>query len=251
MPDTFTIDDSQQQALFAKFREYKLFNSREIPELLVHQGKEFSEDCFLLTPRADAQKIQNDVLSHAPQFIRAPKGFAQKIASTDSQVDDTVTKAARESRRVEADKLFAGATRRHKESRKKFIQRLHQERPEQAKKFVRSIRMTLGEQIKAAIIFRQHHIGSVAASWLNAMRKLGSKMNAAKSRPNKIYSDVAIIEGASPCVIVANKGPGVAKLARETGFISAALQHRIYDMQVYINKKRSQLATIFNPHGDK
>lgn len=251
MPDNFGIDDKEMQAFAKRFREYTMFNSREIPELLIKQGKDFSEECFIQTPRADAGQIDSKVRSISPAFKRAPKGFAQKVASTDSTVTDEATKAKRKERQLAAEKLYAGATRRHKESRKKFVRRLHAERPDQAEKFVNAIRLTIGEQVKAAIIFRQHHIGSVAASWLNAMRKLGSKMRAAKSRPNRIYSDVMIVEGGNPSVTIANKGPGVAKLARSSGFINIALRNRVADMQVYINRKRAELATVFNPKGNR
>lgn len=251
MPNNFGVDDREVNAFLEKFREYTKYNSREIPELLVKQAKEFTEECFLLTPRADAGAIISKVQGISPVFKRAPEGFAKKIAASDSTVNDPATKAARKVRKEEADKLFAGATRRHKESRKKFIQRVHSERPEQAKRFTNSIRLTLAEQVKAAIIFRTRHIGSVAASWLNAMRKLGSKMRAAKANPNKIYSDVLIVDGGNPSVTIANKAPGIAKMAQKTGFVNQAFRNRVKDIQVYIDRKKSELVTIFNRTGSR
>lgn len=245
------VDTSEMDAFAERFREYARYNKRDLPVLLVKQGKEFAEECFLQTPRASASEIDAKVTAISPVFKRAPKGFAGKIAATDSSVTDDITKRQRKARRDAFIELTGGVVRRHKESRKKAFQRAQSEKPAEAIAYAQALHLTLAEQVKAAIIFRTRHIGATASSWLNAMRKLGSKMNAVKSNPNKFYSDVLIVEGDNPSVTIANNAPGIVKLAERTGFVRNALLARIDDMQVYINRKRAELATIFNPRGDK
>jgi len=253
MPNVANIDAgvSALEAFDKKFREYMTLNPRELEELLRKQAKELAENCFLLTPRAEKAVIAAKLESLGPQFKRAPQGFARKFAAKDQSVKDAVTKIRRQERRKAFKAL--GVIRRPNESMRAAHNRAAMNMPETYAKFVATAKLTLEEERKAALLYRSRAIGALASSWLAAMKALGSKMAASQHDRNQSrpLSSVQVSSGAhsNPFIHILNEANGMVKIAQQSGFVSAALIATIKNMQTYIDRKKREFATVFNPTG--
>jgi GrpB-like predicted nucleotidyltransferase (UPF0157 family) len=229
-----------------RFEEYLRYTSKTIPEAIQHHAKEVVEAIFILTPRASAAVIRAKLESLGWKFKRAPKSYAKRFAGRSTDAD---SKAADAERKRILDKL--NVRRKPNQKRADAMRAALAANPEIAQAFKKAERLTLGEQRDAAYNFRVSKIGSMAASWIPAMRKLKSRMNVAgpekrvKQRP---MSSVEILDGGAYVRIV-NKMSGIVGLAERIGFIDAAFEMRNADMQEYIQRKMREGISILNPSG--
>lgn len=230
-----------------KFEEYKRYTSKTCVEAIAHHAKETVEAIFILTPRASAAVIKAKLDSLGWRFIRAPKGYAKKFKGRDSSSD---TKAATALRQKILSEL--NVRRKPNQSKADAMRLALDANPELAQAFKKAERLTLAEQKNAAYNFRVAHIGAMASSWIPAMRQLGSKMKVAGGSDKRVkmrpMSSLEIADEGKTIRIV-NQMNGIVALAERTGFVEAGFVMRERDMQVYINRKMREGATIFNPSG--
>jgi len=59
--------------------EMNRYTTKLLPDLIAHQAKEFADDCFLATPRANVAEIKAKLDSLGYRFIRAPVAYANRI----------------------------------------------------------------------------------------------------------------------------------------------------------------------------
>lgn len=250
----YTIDFSTQQGgavfdrLAEKFTEYLRYTSKSMGEAVQHHAKEVTEQMFLLTPRAVASVIRAKLESLGWRFKRAPKGYAAKFRNKVGGSANAEVKAKR-------SELWSklNVVRKPRQKQTDAIREAMAANPEVAQAFRKANRLTLEEQRAAAYNFRVGHIGSMAASWIPALKLLGSKMRIAaeerkidaKQRPKSSVE----IRDAGKFIRVTNRQNGLVALALRTGFIDGAFAARRADMEVYIARKQREGMTIFNPSG--
>lgn len=198
------------QDLVNRFHEYVSYGSKEMPELIAHQGKEFADDLFKATPVAKASEIAAKVRS---------LGWRVKRPGID--------------RRMNMRKIHHAM----KPLRRAMI-------------IANSGRGNLEEFQNSIIKIRSARIGAMRAGWIPAMQKLGSKLNVAAGAHRKNIGRVELqLTGPNPRIIIVNGMPGILAVNAKHNIVGRAIHARIIDMEVYIERQKRKRATIFNPSG--
>lgn len=233
------------QALVDMFAEYAKVNPRELPELLKKQGAELAGNLYLLTPRADKTEIQLVTENRGGRFIRAPRAFAQKVGpkakayfkANASQVEATARKQRNKAKRI-------NKRRAKLETKAAYLPKLGRV-SENATGLRKGL--TLTEEKYAATQLRLGRRGALAASFVPAMKQLGSKLKVSKKAANRAaeypQSKVLLTGNAQSFEVdIVNTAPGVSKVNRSSRFVDKAIYKTVDNMRVYRDRKRKEMA---------
>jgi hypothetical protein len=258
MADKLQYASQAGKALVSMFADYAKLNPRELPELMKKQGGELAGNLYRLTPAASKTEIQQQLESLGPRFIRAPRSFALKVGpKAKAYFKANASKVERKARlgRKKAAKL----NKIRGNLSAVIAEQLEEVSPNKFKvgrgknaTFTTGLRqgLTLTEEKFAALKIRMARRGALAASWVPALRALGSKMKvaaAAAGKASEYPQSQALFYGDPDAITVdiINTAPGIAEENDKTHFVDSALDATTKNMQEYRDRKIAEMAIRF------
>lgn len=249
MPNSRTYQSSAGTAMLAMFDEYAKFNPREMPELVTKQSAELAGNLYLAAPRSSPTEIQNKLDSLGARFKRAPRAYAQKVGPK-AKAFFTANASSKEAaaRKARSKAKRTNAKRAKIEKKAPSLPKLGRQEEN-----VAGLRkgLTLTEEKFAAAKLRIGRRGALAASFVPAMKKFGSKLTVAKGargKANEWPSGDGNIAGGTEFVTgdITSYEAGAAAQADKTHFVDTAFAATAANMEVYIKRKKAEIDATFS-----
>lgn len=254
MSDALTVEGSLSDQLTKLVGEFAAHSDKSLRDDVTKQGKELAEQLFISAPRALFAEIRGKLQTLGWRFKRPPGGAYRRYLGHITNAagsKDLVTKAAQARRRQLFDSFKIKRT--GKQSGIKAQLAFFAANPSSAEDWYKANKPTLAEALDAVARYRGDHIGYIASTFIPAMRQLGSQMRAVSGQKRirlRPMSKVTIEgEDSHIEVTIINAAPGVSKVADATGFVDTAIAHRIVDIEEYLDRKKEELARIWEGAG--
>lgn len=254
MSDALTMEGSLSSELIALVNEFASLSDKTLREDITKQAKELSEQLFISAPRAMFSEIKSKLKSLGWRFKRPPAGAMRRYLNHPTNAAGSkgdIVRAARARRKQLFDsfKIKRGS----KQSGIKAQLAFFAANPSAAGDWYKANKPTLEEALDAVARYRGNHIGYIASTFIPAMRQLGSQMRSVSGEKRiqlRPMSKVTIEgEDSHIEITIINAAPGVVKVADMTGFVDTAIAHRIVDIDVYLVRKKEELARIWEGAG--